>query len=42
MSEKNKSSAEEKLNEINREFLELIKLEAEIMAERKKIESEKE
>lgn len=42
MSEKNKSSAEDKLREINAELLELIRLEAEIMAERKKIESEKE
>ena len=37
MSEKNKSSAEDKLREINAELLELIRLEAEIMAERKKI-----
>ena len=42
MSENNKSSAEDKLREINAEMLELIRLEAEIMAERKKIESEKE
>ena len=40
MSEKNKSSAEDKLREINAEMLELIRLEAEIMAERIKIESE--
>ena len=40
MSENNKSSAEDKLREINAEMLELIRLEAEIMAERIKIESE--
>ena len=41
MSENNKSSAEDKLREINAEMLELIRLEAEIMAERIKIDSEK-
>ncbi len=42
MSENTKSSAEDKLREINAELLELIRLEAEIIADRIKIESEKE
>lgn len=41
MSENNKTSAEDKLKEINAALWDLIRLEAEIMAERSKIESEK-